>query len=97
MNSMIWFKKKKKNKLEPKYVCSRMALEQGFVIVRLPPYHCIFNPINLIWAWIKQEVANKTFKIAVLTLTNKAISAVTLDQWRDAFQDCRKLVDDFFC
>ena len=67
----------KKNKPEPEYVCERMALEKGFGVVHLPPYHCIFNSIELIW--IKQNVAkeNKTFKIAnVFTLTNKAISAV---------------------
>ena len=73
----------KKNKPEPQYVCNRMALEQGFGVVRLPSYHCIFNPIELIWAWIKGKVAReyKTFKKAdVMALTNEAISAVTADQ-----------------
>ncbi len=37
----------KKHKPEAEYVCDRMALEQGFIVVRLPPYHCIFNPIEL--------------------------------------------------
>ena len=53
----------KKNEPEPQYVCNCIALEQGFVVVRLPPYHSIFNPTELIWAWIKGKVAkeNKTF------------------------------------
>ena len=66
---------------------------------RLPPYHCIFNPIELIWMWIKQKVAKgkKTFKSAdVLTLMNKAVSAVTLDQWRNVCQHCKKLVNEFW-
>ena len=56
----------KKNKPGPQNVCNCMALKEGFVVVHLPPYHCIFNPIELIWAWIKGKVAkeNKTFKIA---------------------------------
>ena len=69
----------KTNKPEPEYVCDRMVLEQGFVVVHLSPFYCIFNPIELIWAWIKQKIAkeNKTFKIAdVLKLTNKAIRVV---------------------
>ena len=45
----------KKNKPKPQYVCNRMTLEQGFAVVRLPPYHCIFNAIALIWAWIKEK------------------------------------------
>ena len=58
-----------------------------------------YRPDLVIWAWIKQKVTkeNKTFKIAdVLALTNKAISAVTLDQWCDACQHCKKLVDEFW-
>ena len=70
-----------------------MALEQGFVVVRLLPYHCVFNPIKMIniWAWIKGKVAkeNKTFKISdVMALTNESISVVTVDQWRSACLHC---------
>ena len=52
------------NKPEPQYVCDRMILEEGFIVVRLLPYRCLFNPIELIWAWIKGKMAkeNKTFK-----------------------------------
>ena len=76
-----------------------MALEQGFVFIRLLPYHCTSNPIELIWTWIKGKVAkkNKTFKIAdVLALANEAINAVTADQWRSACLHCMTLVDEFW-
>ena len=89
----------KNNNPEPEYICDRMVLEQGFVVVRLPPYHGIFNPIELIWAWIKGKMAKekRTFKIAdVMTLTNEAISAVTADHWRSACLRCKKLVDEFW-
>ncbi|PSN56834.1 hypothetical protein C0J52_08287 [Blattella germanica] len=42
-----------------------MAKEQGKLVIRLPPYHCELNPIELIWAQVKGYVArnNKTFNI----------------------------------
>ena len=89
----------KKHKPDPEYVCDRMTLEQGFVVVILPPYHCILNPIELVWACIKGRVTkeNKTFKRKdVMALTNEAISVATLDQWCSACLHCRKLVDEFW-
>ena len=32
----------KQNKCAPVYVCDELALQQGFCVVRLPPYHCVF-------------------------------------------------------
>ena len=57
--------KKKKNKPEPQYIYDRMALENDFVVACLPLDRYMINPIELICAWIKGEVAkeNKTFKI----------------------------------
>ena len=89
----------KRNKPAVQYVVDNMALQQGFVVVRLPPYHCILNPIELIWAWVKGKVAelNKTFKIRdVQTLTMEAIEAVTPAQWSEACRHCEDLVEEFW-
>ena len=50
----------KLHKPAPKYVNDDMALEHGFVVVHLPPYHCVLNPFELILAWVKTTVAKKT-------------------------------------
>lgn len=39
--------------LYDKYVIDEMARENGITVLRLPPYHCIFNPIELIWAQVR--------------------------------------------
>ncbi|CAI5437998.1 unnamed protein product [Caenorhabditis angaria] len=36
-----------------KYVIDEEARSQGVEILRLPPYHCIYNPIELVWAALK--------------------------------------------
>ena len=68
--------------LNRKYVVDDMALQHGFVVVGLPPYHCVLNPIELIWSWVKRHVAekNRTFKIAnVKRLMEEAFAAVPSD------------------
>ncbi|CAH2095722.1 unnamed protein product [Euphydryas editha] len=38
-------------------VIDQMAEQKGVTVLRLPPYHCEINPIELIWADIKGYVA----------------------------------------
>jgi transposase len=51
---------------EKRYELDEIAVERGHQIIRLPPYHCQYSPIELIWAKVKGEVAdqNSTFWLA---------------------------------
>ncbi|CAG9130999.1 unnamed protein product [Plutella xylostella] len=56
-----------------KYV-DELAASKGVTVLRLPPYHCELNPIELIWAQVKSYVGrnNKSFKMAeIKTLLNE--------------------------
>ncbi|PSN42730.1 hypothetical protein C0J52_13606 [Blattella germanica] len=75
-----------------------MAKVQGHDVVRLPPYHCDFNAIELIWAQIKADVAkhNLSFKSGnVKTLFETAVSKVTMENWKSAC-DHVKSVEKFY-
>lgn len=39
-----------------KYAVDAMAAERNHTVLRLPPYHCIFNPIEMLWGYQKQEL-----------------------------------------
>ncbi|XP_029827021.2 uncharacterized protein LOC115312279 [Ixodes scapularis] len=68
-----------------KYRVDTAAEKAGCTVVRLPPYHCEFNPIELIWTQIKNGVAarNTTFKISdVGRLLKEEAEKVTADNWR---------------
>ncbi|XP_055904959.1 uncharacterized protein LOC129940597 [Eupeodes corollae] len=39
------------------YVVDDMAQAAGHEVLRLPPYHCELNPIELVWAQVKGFVA----------------------------------------
>ena len=87
------------NKPKPTYVCDEIAAAQGFLVIRLPPYHCVYNPIEMVWAWVKGEVANrnKTFKIAdvkqhVLSVFNDVPATL----WQNACRHCDEKVDEGF-
>lgn len=60
------------------------AKEHGHSILRLPPYHCELNPIEMIWSQVKGFVSaeNRSFKMPdVEKLTNAAIKRVTPEKW----------------
>jgi len=44
-----------------KMVIDELAREQGHHVLRLPPYHCKLNPIELIWGQAKGDVAENIY------------------------------------
>ena len=53
----------KQYKSDPRYRIDQLFKEAGHTVLRLPPYHCDLNPIELIWSQLKRYVAanNVTF------------------------------------
>ena len=55
------------------YRIDKLTADHGLAIVRLPPYHCEFNAIELIWGQVKGDVARhntpKTESISDLMTT----------------------------
>lgn len=78
------------------YVIDKIAAEHGHRVVRLPPYHCQYNPIEMIWAQVKGYVSKRNnFKLADLKpLVNEALNNVTTENWRKAVAHAEKLQDD---
>ncbi|XP_068081862.1 uncharacterized protein [Anabrus simplex] len=76
----------KQNKpVSPTYVVDEVAKEQVHEVVRLPPYHCHFNPTELVWSDVKRYVRinNKSFTITeVERLFREGIALVDAASWR---------------
>ena len=55
----------KLNKRPVEYEADTLIRAAGHDVLRLPAYHCSLNPIELIWANLKNRIAldNKTFKL----------------------------------
>lgn len=84
---------------EKVYELDVLASKKGHTVVRLPPYHCHYNPIEMVWAKVKGEVAsrNNTFKIKdVERLLHDAIDNVTVEDWAARVKHAEKLqIEDY--
>ena len=78
------------------FVVDKIASEHNHTVVRLPPYHCQYNPIEMIWAQVKGYVAKRnTFKLAELKpLIQESLQHVTKENWTNAVSHAEKLQSD---
>ncbi|KAI5637523.1 DDE superfamily endonuclease domain-containing protein [Phthorimaea operculella] len=85
-----------KETYQKKYI-DELAASKQILVLRLPPYHCELNPIELIWAQIKGYVGrhNKTFKLdAVEELLKDGISRIGTESWKKCVEHIKKKEDE---
>lgn len=78
------------------YVVDEMAQNAGHRVLRLPPYHCDLNPIELVWAQVKGFVANqnKSFKMAeIRDLLTTALIRIDSEKWHRCVQHVEQVVE----
>lgn len=76
------------------YVIDDMATAAGHTVLRLPPYHCELNPIEKVWAEVKNYVRmnNTDFKIKnVERIVHDAFENVSVEHWSNYVEGVKKL------
>ncbi|CAH2109222.1 unnamed protein product [Euphydryas editha] len=76
------------------YLVDETAKANGIEILRLPPYHCKLNPIEFVWAQIKNYIAanNSTYKLKdVEKLFYDAIETIDSNKWKKC---CNHVVNE---
>lgn len=79
------------------YVIDKKAADLGFRVIRLPPYHCNYNPIEMVWGHLKRYVASKntTFKLSdVQTLFMEAVNSYPPETWEKCVNHVKTEMDD---
>ena len=73
-----------------------MAKAVGHEVVRLPPYHCELNPIELAWSQVKHYIKNnKLFTLtAVKELTYGGIDQVGVMEWKKLIEHVQSKFED---
>nr|XP_042912462.1 uncharacterized protein LOC122272631 [Parasteatoda tepidariorum] len=72
---------------EKQYCIDELLKEQGHDVLRLPPYHCDLNPIELIWADIKRYVRERNVAAdmslqRLQNLASEAIQDIGNERWK---------------
>ena len=71
---------------EKKYCIDELLKEKGHEALRIPPYHCDLNAIELAWAatkrYIKERNVNSELSMKEMKkLTSEALSGISKEQW----------------
>lgn len=82
----------------PSFSIDLLLAEKGITALRLPPYHPELNPIEKVWALVKNYVAqhNVSFKMDdVELLTRQKFADVTKEQWDSICQHTKKVEQEY--
>lgn len=82
----------------PEYVLDSEMAKHGHRVLRLPPYHPELNPIEKIWAQVKNYVASKnlSFKLEdVKTLAIEKFEAIDTEAWQKVCAHVDKVVEEY--
>lgn len=80
------------------YAIDKLLNDKGHDVLRLPPYHPDLNPIELVWASMKQFVADRNveYKLnATEKLCDEFFSTFSLNEWKTRCEHARK-AEKFF-
>lgn len=80
------------------YIIDELLRSHGHDVLRLPPYHPDLNPIELVWAAMKQYVADRNgdFTLStVQTLCDEFFLNFTAEEWKSKCRHSQK-VEEFF-
>ena len=87
----------KMSSFTPKYAVDEMAKVAGHEVVRLPPYHCELNPIELALSQVKRFIKenNQLFTLtAVKELTYRGFDQVGPANWKKLVEHVQRAFED---
>ncbi|XP_050506224.1 uncharacterized protein LOC126884326 [Diabrotica virgifera virgifera] len=92
----------KKNLPDKVFKLDRLALQYAHRVLRLPPYHCQFNPIDNVWSDCKRYYdanitsSGVTNEATVINVWKKSLQQVTPEKWRKYVRHAEKLIDEYW-
>ncbi|KAG7300302.1 hypothetical protein JYU34_015890 [Plutella xylostella] len=76
-----------------------MLEAHGHKVVRLPPYHCDLNPIELIWSVLKRRIAEKNVgqeANKIVQITEEAFASITKEVWQNECEHVIKVEEKYY-
>jgi transposase len=89
----------KENTFNYNYNVDKIIRDSGQIPLRLPPYHCELNPIELIWAQLKELISKHNFNNNTQEFKNlisEAFAKINDNFWRKCIRHTTKIESDFW-
>ncbi|KAJ3646484.1 hypothetical protein Zmor_024070 [Zophobas morio] len=81
----------------PVYVVDNIITAPGHDVLRLPPYHCIFNPIEMVWSQTKRFYDKDVLKSKnPLDAWNRALQNITPEQWKSYVKHIENIIKTYW-
>ncbi len=80
------------------YTVDEATATKNIQILRLPPYHCCFNPIEFMWATLKKRSGkrNTEMKMANLeSILREEVEKITNVDWQNAITHCEGVINSY--
>jgi len=89
------------NKKDKIYEIDELLRKNGHEVLRLPPYHCEFNAIELIWAQCKTYYnkhigRNGHSDEEVIGLWNEALEKCNKEVWENCIKHTEKVIQEWY-
>lgn len=89
----------KDHKEPPVYEADTLLEKHGHKVVRLPPYHCDLNPIELIWSLLKRRIAEKNVgqeASQIVKITEEAFLSISAEDWKKECDHVKNIEDKYY-
>jgi len=83
-----------------RYLADEAARALGHIVLRLPPYHCQYNPIELVWGIMKRHHDKHIGKYGDFTEEKcfrkweDAMGKITPAVWKSAVEKIQRLIEE---
>ncbi|KAL1502818.1 hypothetical protein ABEB36_007908 [Hypothenemus hampei] len=91
----------KMNRKENVYAIDELIRAHGHEVLRLPPYHCTFNAIELIWAQTKsyynKHIGRNGYSDGeVIRMWEEALEQCSVEVWENCVRHTEKIIEDWY-
>jgi transposase len=81
------------------YHLDKYVKQLGHKILRLPPYHCQFNAIEMVWSECKRKydstiIKTKSSPEEIVTTWNDVLQEIDSEKWESYVSHVEKLISD---
>ena len=85
--------------IAPQYMVDEIARQNGHVVLRLPPYYCVLNPIELVWSDLKKRIrrhnTSPNLSPLVVDIIKAEVNNITPETWENCEKHVIKIEDSY--